>query len=90
MRRTALIFTMLLTGVPPLCAGQKPKAEEQKKAATLTEEEKEMVRDRELLENLELLQMLDKIQYLELFADPGQKKEENPAEPANKKSERKK
>ncbi len=57
---------------------------------TLTEEEKEMLRDRELLENLELLQMLDKIQYLELFTDPDGKKEETPAAPANKKRERKK
>lgn len=90
MRRIVLIFTMLLVAAPALWAFQKPKSEGQKKKVTLTEEEKEMLRDRELLENLELLQMLDKILYLELFTDPDGKKEKAPAAPANKKRERKK
>ena len=90
MRLVTLLLTMILTAASPLLACKEPNATEQKKTVTLTEEEKEILKDRELLENLELLQSFDKIQYLDLFTDQDQKKEESQAVPAKKKTERKK
>ena len=89
MRIVTLILAMILIAASPLLAYKEPKATEQKKTVTLTEEEKEILRDRELLENLELLQIFDKIQYLDLFADQDQKKAESQAVPPKKKTERK-
>ena len=85
--RTATLLLALMSdpAASSLLACQEPKADEQKKAVTLTEEEREILQDREVLENLELLQSLDKIQYLDLFADQDQKKEEGPAVPAKRK-----
>jgi len=76
---------MILAAAPALGLCQQPKPEGERKPTPLTEEEKEMLRDRELLENLELLQMLDRIQYLELFIDPDRKEEKIPAVPENRK-----
>ena len=89
MRTGILLLAMLLTAAAPLLACKEPNATEQKKTVTLTEEEKEILKDRELLENLELLQIFDKIQYLDLFADQDQKKAESQAVPPKKKTERK-
>lgn len=91
MKSAALIFIFAsMLSAPLLVCGEKAAAAEQKKQAILTEAEREILKDRELLENLELLKSLDKIQYLDLFAVQEQKKEENPAAPAKKKTERKK
>lgn len=86
------IILLALMSVPAalLPACQEPKAAAQKKAVPLTEEEREMLKDREVLENLELLQSLDKIQYLGLFAEPDPEKEDGPAVPGPKKTEREK
>jgi len=90
LRTVALLCAMVLTAASPLLACKEPKTAEQKKPVVLTEEEKEILKNRELLENLELLQSLDKFQYLDLFTDQDQKKEENPAVPEKKKTEREK
>jgi hypothetical protein len=90
LRTVTLLLAMILTAASPLLACKEPKAAEQKKTVTLTEEEKEILQDRELLENLELLQSFDKIQYLDLFTDQDQKKEESPAVPAKMKTEKNK
>jgi hypothetical protein len=89
LRTVALLLTMILTVASPLLACKEPKATEQKKTVTLTEEEKEILQDRELLENLELLQSFDKIRYLDLFTEQDQKKEESQVVPVKKKTERK-
>jgi hypothetical protein len=90
LRTVTLLLAMILTAASPLLACKEPKATEQKKTVTLTEEEKEILQDRELLENMELLQSFDKIRYLDLFTDQDLKKEESPAVPEKKKMERKK
>jgi hypothetical protein len=89
LRTVALLLTMVLTAASPLLVCKEPKATDQKKKVTLTEEEKEIMQDRELLENMELLQSFDKIQYLDLFTDQDQKKKESQAVPAKKKTEEK-
>jgi len=74
----------------PLLACQETKPVAKEKAAPLTDEEKEILKDREILENLELLQNFDKVRFLDLFADrPAQKTEKSPAKPGKKKNERK-
>ena len=90
MRLVTLLLTMILTAASPLLACKEPIATERKKTVTLTEEEKEILKDRELLENLELLQSFDKIQDLDLFTDQDQKKEDRQAVSAKKKTENKK
>jgi hypothetical protein len=75
--------------VLPLYAVQEPKPAVQKKAAALTDEEREILNNREILENLELLQNFDKFWYFDLFAEKGVKKTKNPAKEAEKKEERK-
>ncbi len=55
----------------------------------LTDEEKDIIKNREILENLDLLQDFDKFQYFDLFAGEESKKEKSPAKKATKKDERK-
>ena len=48
---------------------------------TLTDEEKEILKNREVLENLDLLQNFEKLRFLDLFAeemDPGKSKAAKP------------
>jgi hypothetical protein len=64
-----------------------------KSQAVLTDEEKEMLKQRELLENLELLQNFEKIRYLNFLAakkkpDPSKPKQVDKAAP--KENEQKK
>ena len=75
-------------GVTPF-AYQKPDPGAQKSSAKLTEEEKDIIKNREILENLDLLQNLDKLQYFDLFAGEEPKNEESPGKKATKKDERK-
>jgi hypothetical protein len=63
--RSSLFLILLLAG--PLPAFQEPKRESQFKPA-LTEEEKEILKNRELLENLDLLQNVEKFRYFGYFA----------------------
>ncbi len=65
--RICAIVLMLLS-IQPLCAIQKPKPGPEKKPA-LTEEEKEIIRNREMLENMDLLQNFEKLRFLDLFAE---------------------
>jgi hypothetical protein len=68
----------------------KPKTAGTSKPA-LTDEEKEILKNRELLENLELLRNFEKIQYLDFFADrkAAKVKEKPAAKPAAKEDARK-
>jgi len=61
---------------------QKPDPSAKKSSARLTDEEKEIIKNREMLENLELLQNFDKFRYFDLFSQKDMKKEKNPAKPA--------
>ena len=65
----------------------KGKANSQKKLPALSDEEKEILKNRELLDNLELLQNFDKLQYFDYFAEKksDESKKEPPAKPAAKK-----
>ncbi len=90
MKPATFLLGLMWTSAAPMLVCQETKAVEQKKAAALTEEEREIVKDREVLEYLELLQSLDKIQYLDLFSEQEHPKEKGPAAPAKNKTERKK
>jgi hypothetical protein len=63
--KSSLSLILLLAG--PLAAIQEPKRESQFHPA-LTEEEKEILKNRELLENLDLLQNFEKFRYFDYFA----------------------
>ncbi len=92
LRRILPLSAALLALVfpAPPAAGEKPKKEAEK--AALTDEEKEMLKDREMLENLDLLLALDKFECFELFIEKnsGGEKEEKATQPEPKKSEKKK
>jgi hypothetical protein len=79
----------ILTAALTLFACKEPKSDLPKKAAALTEEERDILKNREILENLELLQNFDKYRYFDLFAEKNSKKEQSPAKPATKRNERK-
>jgi|WetSurMetagenome_2_1015567.scaffolds.fasta_scaffold707937_2 hypothetical protein len=70
MLKRYLGFLAITLAAGQLAALQKPKAEPVQKVV-LTEEEKEILKNRELLENLELLQDFEKFRYFDLFASPG-------------------
>jgi hypothetical protein len=59
----------------------KPVAKAPKKSAVLTDEEKDILKNREILENLELLQNFEKIQFLNFLNDRkmDRSKEQTPA-----------
>jgi hypothetical protein len=82
-----IAFLVMSTNLP---GDQKPLPKPAKSSSSLSEEEKEIIKNRELLENLELLQYMEKFQYFELFVEKEQKKQESPATPEKKKDERKK
>ena len=58
---------------------------------TLSEEEKEILRQRELLENLDLLQNFEKVQYMNFLAEkkPAKSKEKQPVKVQTKSNEQK-
>jgi hypothetical protein len=87
-RICSVIATLIIAAVP-FYADEKPKPKPEKKAATLTEEEKEIIKDREILENLDLLQNFDKVRHLELLVDDDASDEENPKSADTKKEEKK-
>jgi len=83
---TILVVVLMMR---PLAAFQTSKPESHKKAA-LTEEEKEILKNREILENLDLLQNLDKFRFFDFFAtesEPDKSKESK--KPASEKDEKK-
>ncbi len=81
----SLLIILLLAGLT--FASEKVKPDRPEKKTVLTDEEKEILKNREILENLHLLQNLHKIRYLELLteieADPP--KEKDSAKAATKK-----
>ncbi len=76
LKRLFGILAMVLVA-GPLPAFQKPKEAPAQKVV-LTEEEKEILKDRELLENLELLQDFEKYRYFDLFASSDDSAESKP------------
>jgi len=61
MSKRTLVICSLILSSGLLYAGQKQKAEPPKKSV-LSEEEKDILKNREMLENMDLLQNLDKFQ----------------------------
>jgi hypothetical protein len=85
--QTKLLPLLMVVLVLPVFVYPKEKANSQKKPPALTDEEKEILKNREILDNLDLLQNFDKIQYFDYFAEKkadGSKKE-LPAKPAAQK-----
>jgi hypothetical protein len=70
--RKAALLLVLLMAIPfeYSSAAQKPEKKAPADPPPLTEEEKEILKDREILENLGLLQNFDKLELYELFAEP--------------------
>jgi hypothetical protein len=73
LRRISAICAMALI-MRPIAAEQKPKPVPAEKHV-LTEEEKEIIKNRDILENLDLLQNLEKLRFMDFF-----KVEEAPVE----------
>jgi hypothetical protein len=74
-KRIFLFSAILLVPAASPFADQKTKPKVPQKLPPLTEEEKQILKDREILENLVLLQNFDKIRYFEFFDE---KKEDTP------------
>ena len=72
----------------PLRADSKEEQAAPKPSAPLTEEEKEILKNREMLEDMELLENFDKLLYLELFKE--NMPEEEKTKPETNKDARKK
>ena len=88
LKKALTILAMILT-VPLLAAFEKPKTQPPKKAA-LTEEEKEILKNRDILENLELLRDFEKFRFLDFFTgDSEPEKGKEPKKPATQKDEKK-
>jgi hypothetical protein len=66
-RRLLLLNIMIVLLTIPVFPSDKQKAKTVKKPAALTNEEKEILKNREILENLELLQNFEKVQYLDFL-----------------------
>jgi hypothetical protein len=81
-------MVLMLLSIMPLSAFQKPKPEPAKKIV-LTDEEKEIIRNREILENLDLLQNFEKLRFLDLFAEEAGPDESNAAKAATKRDGKK-
>ena len=91
MRRFSGFIAMILFAVP-LPAFQKPNPDTPAKAA-LTDEEKEILKNREILENLELLQDFEKFRFFDLFAaaaESDESREATKVEPKETKKDEKK
>ncbi len=87
MRKLLSLSAIVLAMAVTPFAYQKPEPDAKKKK--LTEEEKDIIKNREILENLDLLQNFDKFRYFDLFAGQDLKKDKGPAKRATKKDERK-
>ncbi len=88
VKRIATILAVLLV-MRPMTAAQKPKPAPPKKQV-LTEEEKEIVRNREMLENLDLLKDFEKFRFFALFAGDSETEEGKQApKPEKEKNEKK-
>ena len=53
----------------PAFAFQKPAPDAKKSSVILTDEEKDIIKNREILENLDLLQNFEKFRFLGFFAE---------------------
>jgi hypothetical protein len=73
----AIVASMAISGFA--FEKQKPAAKAPRKPAALTDEEKEILKNREILENLELLKNFEKIQYLHFLS--GKKTDESKEQP---------
>ena len=82
----AVIAFPLFVHVSP-CRSQESKAK--KPPPELTDEEKEIIKDREVLENLTLLQNIDKIEFIDILneMDPGWSESEPTDKPVEVKEE---
>ncbi len=93
LRNAGRLIVVIFICAPLTFAAQKgaPQRAGPRPAHELTDEEKEMLRQRELLENLELLRNFEKIKYLDLLTPPkpGKDKAKKAPKPAPKDSERK-
>jgi hypothetical protein len=81
-------FVALFLAVPSF-AYQKQAEEKEEKVPEMTDEEKEMLRDREILENLVLLKNLDTIKFLDLLykMDPDWSEKDESVIPEEKEEE---
>jgi hypothetical protein len=89
MVKKSLAFVALLLAMRPLGAFQARKVEPPRKAA-LTNEEKEILKNRDLLENLDLLQNLDKFRLFDLFTTDSESVEKKDSAKAASKADEKK
>jgi len=84
-------FVLLPVFVFPLfleaSAYQQPEKDTENPPTELTDEEKEIIKDRDILENLALLQDLDKVEFIDILnaLDPDWSESEESDEPAEKK-----
>jgi len=86
-----LLMSIILLLLATHSFGYQEKEPEEAKAKTaLTDEEKEMLKDREILENLALLQNLDAIEFLDLLneMDPDWSEKDEPVLPEEKTAEK--
>ncbi|MBN2244094.1 MAG: hypothetical protein JW793_15520 [Acidobacteria bacterium] len=68
MKRISVLVSVVASLLAvPLFAGENKEPVKEKEATALTEEEKEMMKDREILENLALLNNLEEIKFLDLL-----------------------
>ncbi len=76
MRGRLLSVVIVLGSLAPSWAGQKQKkpAPAPPPPAALTEEEKEILKNRELLEKLDLLRNFEKVKYLDFLAERKEEK----------------
>jgi hypothetical protein len=79
-QRVSISVMLLVMAAPRVAYSQKPDPNSKKSSAELTDEGKDIIKDRELLENLELLQGFDKFRYFDLFAEKGLKKRKSPTD----------
>jgi len=87
LKRLLLSAIIPVLGIPLFSFdAQKPGTKPRTKPAPLTDEEKQILKNREILENLELLQNFEKIQFLDFLADKktSTSKQQPSAKPAGK------
>jgi hypothetical protein len=86
MRGRLLSVVIVLGSLAPSWTGQKQKkpAPAPPPPAALTEEEKEILKNRELLEKLDLLRNFEKVKYLDFLAERKEKEKPQPPKAATK------
>jgi hypothetical protein len=77
-KRLDFLAGAVLAILPGAYAFQKPKDNPPPPKSILSEEDKEILKNRELLTNLELLQNFDKVRYLDFLSDKKVKKDKTP------------